>query len=147
MSVGMSSSPTPGNQNRELLDLTIPAKVEEVAGLTQAVANVIAGLDVPEDKQLQTELAVQEAVANAVLHGCGGDPSKTVRCQVSRDAEGRVLIVVSDPGPGFDISSLPDPRLEENLHRDHGRGIYLIRQLMDEVEFQRNGSEIRMWKY
>jgi serine/threonine-protein kinase RsbW len=55
-----------------------------------------------------------------------------------------VLIVVSDPGPGFDPGLLPDPTEGEHLHKSHGRGVYLIRRLMDEVHFKRGGAEIHM---
>jgi len=54
---------------------------------------------------------------------------------------------VADPGPGFSPDLVHDPKRRENVYADHGRGVYLIRQLMDEVHFERSGSEIRMWKY
>ncbi len=57
-----------------------------------------------------------------------------------------VVIVVRDPGAGYTASAVPNPLAAENLHSDHGRGIYLINQLMDEVSFERNGAEIRMRK-
>jgi serine/threonine-protein kinase RsbW len=56
------------------------------------------------------------------------------------------MIVVRDPGAGFSPSEVPNPLAAENLHSHHGRGIYLINQLMDEVSFDRNGAEIRMRK-
>jgi len=65
-----------------------------------------------------------------------------VACTESSD----VVIVVRDPGSGFDPSEVRNPLASENLHSDHGRGIYLINQLMDEVSFDRNGAEIRMRK-
>ena len=55
-----------------------------------------------------------------------------------------VVIVVRDPGEGFVPSAVPNPLATENLHSTHGRGIYLINQLMDEVSFDRNGAEIRV---
>jgi serine/threonine-protein kinase RsbW len=54
---------------------------------------------------------------------------------------------VTDPGPGFSPELLSDPKRSENLYADHGRGVYLIRQLMDEVHFEHGGNELRMWKY
>jgi serine/threonine-protein kinase RsbW len=57
-----------------------------------------------------------------------------------------MLIVVRDPGPGFDPNVLPSPVQGQNIYSNHGRGIYLINQLMDEVEFQKNGTEIHMLK-
>jgi serine/threonine-protein kinase RsbW len=58
-----------------------------------------------------------------------------------------MLIVVRDPGAGFDPFAIPDPCNGENVYSNHGRGIYLINQLMDEVKFERNGTEIHMRKY
>jgi serine/threonine-protein kinase RsbW len=63
------------------------------------------------------------------------------------DAAGRIVIVITDPGPGFNADSLADPKSPDNVFADHGRGVYLIRQLMDEVHFEQGGSQIRMWKY
>jgi len=131
----------------ELLDRSMPADSEAIADVVDAISETLTRLGVPEQKQLEVALAVQEALANAVVHGCGGDPSKNVRCQLKTDAGGRIIIIVTDPGPGFSPNQISDPQRSENLHADHGRGVYLIRQLMDEVHFEGNGNEIRMWKY
>ena len=135
------------NAARELLNERIPASANAVAELSDKVAAILLGLGIPEEKQLDIGLALQEALANAVVHGCGNDSSKNVHCRVGSDGAGRILIIVSDPGPGLDLGTLPDPMLDPNLYRDHGRGIYLIQQLMDDVQFECGGSEIRMWKY
>ena len=92
------------------------------------------------------ELALSEALANAVVHGAGSDPSKIVECDVACDEEHGMLIVVRDPGPGFDAGKISDPCYGENIYSSHGRGIYLINQLMDEVQFRKNGTEIHMIK-
>jgi serine/threonine-protein kinase RsbW len=131
----------------ELIDLSVPADSEAIAAVVDAISETLSRLDVPEQKRLEIALATQEAMANAVVHGCGNDPSKQVRCRVKSDPQGRIVIIVTDPGPGFSPDLLPDPRRHENLHGDHGRGVYLIRQLMDEVRFEHRGNEIRMWKY
>ena len=57
-----------------------------------------------------------------------------------------MLIMVRDPGPGFDPSCIPNPCAGENVYSNHGRGIFLINQLMDEVRFHKNGTEIHMIK-
>ncbi len=131
----------------ELLDLSIAADSEAVATVVDAISETLAQLEVPEQKRFEIALAVQEALANAVVHGCGNDPSKQVRCRLKSDPRGRVVIIVTDPGPGFSPEVLADPKRGENLYADHGRGVYLIRQLMDEVQFESSGNEIRMWKY
>ena len=131
----------------ELLDRNMPADPEAIAAVVDAISDTLERLEVPEQKRLEVALAVQEALANAVVHGCGNDPSKQVRCRLKSDPQGRIVIIVTDPGPGFRADLLSDPKQQENLHADHGRGVYLIRQLMDEVHFERGGNEIRMWKY
>ncbi len=131
----------------ELLDLSVPADSEAIAAVVDTVSETLERLQVPEQKRFEIALAVQEALANAVVHGCGNDPAKQVRCQLKSDPQGRILISVADPGPGFSPDVVPDPKRRESVYADHGRGVYLIRQLMDEVHFERSGSEIRMWKY
>ena len=142
--ISASAGDTPGMSRQ--LSLTVPADAEQVAAATDAILTCLAGLKVGEEKSMAIALAVQEALANAVVHGCNNDPSKSVQCELSSDERGRVLIVVADPGPGFHFSA-PPSAASENLYNDHGRGVTLIRQLMDEVRFERGGSVICMWKY
>jgi|SRR5580658_688071 serine/threonine-protein kinase RsbW len=132
---------------RDLLNVSIPATADDVAKVSDKVAEILVGLGLAEEKQLEIGLALQEALANAVVHGCGNDPSKNVHCQLKSDSQGRLLIIVRDPGPGMDVGPRDTAKLSPNLYQDHGRGIYLIRQLMDDVRFERRGSEIQMWKY
>jgi serine/threonine-protein kinase RsbW len=134
-------------QFARVLDVRIPGDRTAVAAVTDKLSDKLEQMQVPEDKQLEILLAVQEALANAVIHGCKNDASKEIRCHMERYPDGRILIVVADPGPGFVPERLPDPNHPENLEADHGRGVHLIRQLMDEVSFENNGNEIRMWKY
>ncbi len=146
----MSLESSDGRENgalSELLDLCIPADFEAISGVVDTLSKTLEQLDVPEQKRFEIALAVQEALANAVVHGCGNDSSKQVRCRLKSDPQGRIVIIVTDPGPGFSPALLADPMRDENLYAGHGRGVYLIRQLMDEVEFEQNGNEIRMWKY
>jgi serine/threonine-protein kinase RsbW len=146
MSAEFSSGPE-NSELSQLLDLGMSADAEAIATVVDTISETLMQLEVPEQKRLEIALAVQEALANAVVHGCGNDPSKQVRCRLKTDPRGRIVIVVTDPGPGFSPDQLSDPKRRENLHADHGRGVYLIRQLMDEVHFERGGNEIRMWKY
>ena len=128
------------------LELRIPGEVNAIASAADSIADKLSQLQVPEEKRLEILLAVQEALANAVTHGCENDASKEVRCRLEQYANGRILIVVSDPGPGYSQPPV-DPKHGDRLYHDHGRGVYLIRQLMDDVSLEHNGSEIRMWKY
>jgi len=108
--------------------------------------SVVKQMKCIDGREDAVELALNEALANAVVHGAGSDPSKIIECDVACDESGGMLIVVRDPGKGFDPSSLPNPIVGENVYCSHGRGIFLINQLMDEVKFLKNGTEIHMIK-
>jgi serine/threonine-protein kinase RsbW len=136
-----------GRELAPLLDLRMPGDTAAICDVTDTVSATLTKLNVPEEKQMEIALAVQEALANAVVHGCKNDRSKEVRCRLERDRDGRILIIVTDPGRGFRVEDVADPKRAENLYHDHGRGVYLIRQLMDEVQFENGGAQIRMWKY
>ena len=92
-------------------------------------------------------LAVRECVANAVIHGCKNNPGKVVEVCVACDEARGMLIVVRDPGSGFDFEKVKSPLMGQNVYSDHGRGIYLINQFMDEVKYERGGTEIHMRKF
>lgn len=97
-----------------------------------------------EQEELDILIALQEALANAVFHGCKGDPEKTIQCSVVIEPS-MITISVGDPGPGFDVATV-DARQEMNL-TNHGRGICLMRGLMDEVAYRGGGSEVVMKKF
>ena len=99
-----------------------------------------------QGKEIEVEMALREALANAVIHGAKDNPEKKVECWVACDASRGVLIIVRDPGEGFNPDKIPSPLHGENVFSTHGRGIYMINQLMDEVHFDRGGTEIRMIK-
>ena len=95
-----------------------------------------------EQEEIDILLSLQEALANAVLHGSGADPSKTIRCRVEID-DSAITIVLADSGPGFDHAAVE--ARGTNL-TEHGRGISLMRALMDEVSYACGGSEVRLKK-
>lgn len=92
---------------------------------------------------LNFRVGVSEALANAMIYGNGSDPDKRVRVEVELSAEA-VALEVRDEGEGFDASVVPDPTLPENLEGTGGRGIFLIRELMDEVRYHPPGNCVRM---
>jgi serine/threonine-protein kinase RsbW len=95
---------------------------------------------------LNFRVGVAEALANAMIYGNGSDPSKRVRVEVELDPE-RINIRVVDEGKGFDPTDVPDPTLPEHLEATGGRGLFLIRSLMDEVDFNECGNCIRLTLY
>lgn len=128
------------------LSLTLSADRNAVEPVVQSVMNVVREMKCAAGQENDIELALGEALINAVVHGANSDPSKTVECDVACNEEHGMLIVVRDPGSGFDPASIADPSIAENIYSSHGRGIYLINQLMDEVRFHKNGTEIHMFK-
>jgi serine/threonine-protein kinase RsbW len=128
------------------LSVTLAADHDAVDPVVRSVMNVVRELKCAPGSEDAIELALAEALANAVVHGAKNDPSKIVECDVACDDARGVLIIVRDPGSGFDPSKIADPCHGENIYSNHGRGIYLINQLMDEVQFHKNGTEIHMLK-
>jgi len=92
------------------------------------------------------EIALSEALANAVIHGNHESPEKAVFVSCRCSLDGEVLITVRDEGEGFDSSSIPDPTEPEGLFLSHGRGLHLMRALMDEVSFEENGTVVQLRK-
>ncbi len=126
--------------------MTIPADPAAIPALTEGVTAMLAQKAWPEGQIMAIELALQEAVANAIRHGCRGDASKQLQCTVNIDAEGEVIITVSDPGQGFDPTRVADPLAPENVLKPSGRGIFLINGLMDDVQFADGGRQLQMRK-
>lgn len=126
--------------------VTLAAERKSVDPVVQQVMKAVREMKCVNGKEDAIELSLQEALANAVVHGAKEDPSKTVECLVACDEQRGILIIVRDPGPGFDPGAIPACTMGENLYSNHGRGIFLINQLMDEVKFHKNGTEIHMVK-
>ena len=129
------------------IEVTLNADPTAVSPVVEGIMEMARRMDCAAGKEFEIETALREALANAILHGCKNDPTKKVQCCVSCDEEHGLLIIVRDPGTGFDPVQVPDPLQGENVYSNHGRGIFLINQLMDEVRFERNGTEIHMRKY
>jgi serine/threonine-protein kinase RsbW len=129
------------------LRVTLSADRDAIDPVVESVMDIIREMKCVDGKESDIELALSEALANAVVHGAKADASKVVECDVACDQNRGMLIVVRDPGTGFDPANVPSPLQGENLYSDHGRGIFLINQLMDEVKFEKNGTEIHMRKF
>lgn len=128
-------------------EVTLPADVSAISPVVGWVMRLVGELEYAAGKEFEIEMALREALANAVLHGCKADPAKKIECFVTGDRDQGIQIVVRDPGCGFDPASLPSATDDSNLHSEHGRGILLINKLMDEVKHECNGTVIRMRKF
>jgi len=127
-------------------NIVVPADPWAIPRVTEGLKKVLQEKGWSEDDAFTVEIALQEALANAIRHGCRNDPAKSVQCLVTFDSQGELLIVIRDPGPGFDPSTVSNPLEEVNLMKPGGRGIFLINELMNEVRFEDGGRQIRMRK-
>jgi serine/threonine-protein kinase RsbW len=118
-------------------------------GINRAVRDILRHARVTgclADHQAELEIALREALANAVLHGNRSDAAKKVLVRAYCDPRKGFLIAVRDEGSGFDPAKVPDPRGDDRLHLTHGRGIFLMRELMDHIEHRKGGREVVLYK-
>jgi anti-sigma regulatory factor (Ser/Thr protein kinase) len=128
------------------MNMVIPADPAMIPTVTDGVVQLLQEHGWGSADVMAVELALQEAIANAIRHGCRNDPSHQVQCCLTSDEAGELMIVVRDPGPGFEPTAVPNPLEGDNVLKPGGRGIFLINELMDEVGFGAGGREILMRK-
>ena len=129
-------------------ELSLPSRIETVAAAAAAVAEFVGRFGVGDDAAYGIDMAVREAVTNAVLHGNRQDENKTVDI-VLKSLPDAVEISVHDRGHGFNPEDVPDPTATENLLKTSGRGIFFMRTFMDEVDWlirPEGGTTVRMLK-
>ena len=90
-------------------------------------------------------ISVTEAVNNAIIHGNKCDHSKFVNIVLKQTDQGAIAFIISDEGSGFNFGSLPDPTLPENILKLGGRGVFLMRQLADKVDFSDDGRTVQIY--
>jgi serine/threonine-protein kinase RsbW len=128
------------------LDLLIGNTTEAISPVVTKIMNLLKKTSCAAEHEFAVETALREALANAIVHGNRLDPGKKVRICCACQKDRGVIIIVKDEGEGFDIARVPSPLIGENIHSEHGRGIYLVNMLMDEVRYERGGREIHMRK-
>jgi serine/threonine-protein kinase RsbW len=114
--------------------LTISATLEELAHVHEWTKLLLTRFGVPDAERYNILLAASEAVTNAIRHGANEDPRRHVRISVAQDDHG-ITIAVEDDGTGFAPEAIPDPTHGPQLYQAGGRGIYLLKALASDVEF------------
>jgi len=127
------------------MKLVIPSSLSEGVDLVEQIVDKASTMGFSEGGCFAIRLSLDEALANAIRHGSGNDPTKNVTIEYSIDDES-LQITICDPGPGFVPDSVPDPTLDENLERPCGRGVMLMRAYMTEVTFNDVGNCVTMVK-
>ncbi len=119
---------------------------EAIPAFTKDILKQLEGVCANPDTLFDIRLSLEEALINAVKHGNKLDQSKKVLVRIEAVPE-KVVIEVKDEGSGFDYRSIASPTSDENVLKLSGRGVFLIRNFMDEVSFLDKGSRVKMIKY
>ena len=128
--------------------LVLPNHIEAIADAAAAAAYFVKSCGAGEEVAFEIDVAIREAVTNAVVHGNQRDETKTVEITFSRSSDA-LEIEVKDQGCGFDPDGVPDPTDPANIMKTSGRGVFLMRNFVDEVEWFRRpegGMTVRMVK-
>lgn len=125
---------------------TVSATVSGLERVHKHTMRVVRAMGCAAGEEDKVDVALREALTNAVVHGSGLNPRKriTVHCFCS-ETRGMMLLV-RDRGRGFDPTQIPDPTAGDNIYKAHGRGIFLIRVMMDQVRYRRGGRDVVMRK-
>ena len=132
----------------ETVELKLPSRIESISEAAEAVADAARRLGFADDALFGIDLAVREAVTNAVLHGNRQDEATPVEIGMT-GTEASLVVTVRDRGTGFDPTRVADPTAEENILKASGRGILFMRTFMDEVAWESpegGGTLVRMIK-
>ncbi len=121
------------------IEETIPSEPSAAEKVQERIIRLLESLEFPARDVFGIRLALEEAIVNAIKHGNGMDPSKSVhiRCEINGR---RALVEIEDEGPGFDPVDVPDPTAEENLDKPSGRGIMLMKAFMTRIEYRGRGN-------
>jgi serine/threonine-protein kinase RsbW len=128
------------------IEAWMPSEIKAISPLVDRLMRLIEGSHCVCGEEPSVEVALAEALNNAVVHGNRMDRQKLVQVLCHCELGKGVSVVVKDQGQGFDPNAVPDPTAAENIGADHGRGIWVMKSVMDEVSFERGGTEVRMRK-
>jgi|HubBroStandDraft_6_1064221.scaffolds.fasta_scaffold64664_6 serine/threonine-protein kinase RsbW len=137
---------TPGSGSLLEVDAWIPSEVKAISPLVDRLMRLIQGSHCITGEEHEVELALREALSNAVVHGNRLDTHKLVHVRCCCNVGKGISLIVSDQGQGFDVHAISDLGAVDNLEVEQGRGIPLMKSAMDEVSFQERGTEVHMCK-
>lgn len=126
--------------------VAVQSKPAAVKTVCEKILSELKASNFNQNAVFSVHLALEEAFLNAVQHGNNMDPEKEITIDYTINSE-KAEISVTDKGSGFDPDSVPDPRCGENLYKYNGRGLFLMRSYMDDIEFNHRGNCVRMVKY
>ncbi|NOU59821.1 ATP-binding protein [Marinifilum sp. JC070] len=123
--------------------MVFPSELENISRVERLIDDISSSYNLSSEIYGKISVAIIEAVNNAILHGNRLDVSKNVKVEFNIDEEA-IQFIIEDEGSGFDYENIPDPTLPENIEKTHGRGIFLMNHLADDIEFCENGALVDM---
>lgn len=127
----------------ESKSLTISSKTENIVVVESLINDICDKFKISEDHYGNILVALTEAVNNAIQHGNKNNPSKHINISFNIRPD-HISFTIKDEGPGFDYSHIPDPTAPENIEKPNGRGVFLMKNLADNIEFEDNGSTVKL---
>lgn len=130
----------------DAIKIQIPSLSENIRIIESFIENAKEEYNFTDDIYGNIMIAVTESVNNAIVHGNQSDKTKNVHLSLSLE-DNQIKFIIEDEGNGFDYEDLPDPTAPENLEKPGGRGIFLMKNLCDEVSFADNGKKVELSFY
>jgi len=124
-------------------DLKIPSEIGNLSLVEKAIDELSMELDLSDEVYGNVLVATMEATNNAIIHGNNSDPEKHVKIKILLENK-ELMVHIEDQGNGFDYSAVPDPTSPENLEKIHGRGIFLMERLSDEILYLEEGRIVEL---
>ena len=131
---------------KNIVAISLPSRIDIIIEMiNNVVEQLSAKISLSKQELFDIRLVLEEAITNAIKHGNKSDPERKVKVIVMIDGRD-LIILVRDQGEGFDFKNIPNPTKQDGLTKTSGRGVFLIRKLMDDVQYSDKGREIKMVK-
>ncbi|MDN3687614.1 ATP-binding protein [Cyclobacterium jeungdonense] len=128
------------------IKIAIPSLIENITIIESFIDNAREKFHINDDIYGNIMISVTECVSNAIVHGNKEDKRKTVRLEL-RFLDDQIKFIIEDEGEGYDYQHLNDPTSPENLEKSGGRGVFIMKNLCDEIQFENEGSRIVLTFY
>jgi serine/threonine-protein kinase RsbW len=128
------------------IKISIPSLIENINIIESFIDNAKEKFHINDDIYGNIMISVTECVSNAIIHGNKQDSKKTVNLEL-RFLDNQIKFIIEDQGDGYDYHHLSDPTSPENIQKSGGRGVFIMRHLCDEIEFENDGSKIILTFY
>jgi len=124
----------------------IPSDIRYIKKISKEILKHLQHRKIDEYIQFDVRLATEEAIRNAIIHGNHSNKKLPVAVSYTVNKD-KIEIEVEDRGEGFDVKNIPDPRTKDYIMKEGGRGIFLMQELMDKVEYNKKGNKVKITKF